>query len=55
VPSPAGLGYAVFGKVVEGMDVLDRIAGVRTAQGRISEAVPTEPVVIEKAAAQETA
>jgi peptidyl-prolyl cis-trans isomerase B (cyclophilin B) len=50
-----GWGYAVFGKVVEGMDVVDRIAGVRTAQGRISEAVPTEPVVIEKATRNEVA
>ena len=46
-----GWGYTVFGKVTEGMDVVDRIAQVRTAQGRISEAVPTEPVVIEKATA----
>jgi len=44
-----GWGYTVFGKVTEGMDVVDRIAQVRTAPGRISEAVPAEPVVIEKA------
>lgn len=48
-----GWGYTVFGKVIEGMDVVDRIAQVRTSQGRISEAVPAEPVVIEKAAAGE--
>jgi peptidyl-prolyl cis-trans isomerase B (cyclophilin B) len=47
-----GWGYTVFGKVIEGMDVVDRIAQVRTSQGRISEAVPAEPVVIEKATAQ---
>lgn len=46
-----GWGYTVFGKVTEGMDVVDRIAQVRTAPGRISEAVPAEPVVIEKATA----
>jgi peptidyl-prolyl cis-trans isomerase B (cyclophilin B) len=46
-----GWGYTVFGKVVEGMEVVDRIAQVRTSQGRISEAVPAEAVVIEKAAA----
>jgi len=50
-----GWGYTVFGKVVEGMDVVDRIAGVRTAQGRISETVPAEAVVIEKATAQAAA
>jgi len=46
-----GWGYTVFGKVTGGMDVVDRIAQVRTAQGRISEAVPQEQVVIEKATA----
>jgi peptidyl-prolyl cis-trans isomerase B (cyclophilin B) len=49
-----GWGYTVFGRVVEGMEVVDRIAQVRTSQGRISEAVPAEAVVIEKAAAQES-
>jgi peptidyl-prolyl cis-trans isomerase B (cyclophilin B) len=47
-----GWGYTVFGKVVEGMEIVDRIAGVRTSQGRISEAVPLEAVVIEKATAE---
>jgi cyclophilin family peptidyl-prolyl cis-trans isomerase len=47
--TPQGWGYTVFGKVVEGMDVVDRIARVRTAPGRISEAVPQEAVVIERA------
>jgi peptidyl-prolyl cis-trans isomerase B (cyclophilin B) len=46
-----GWGYTVFGKVTDGMDVVDRIAQVRTSQGRISEAVPVEQVVIEKATA----
>ncbi|HEV2856026.1 MAG TPA: peptidylprolyl isomerase [Thermoanaerobaculia bacterium] len=44
-----GWGYTVFGKVTEGMDVVDKIAKVKTAPGRISEAVPAEAVVIEKA------
>jgi cyclophilin family peptidyl-prolyl cis-trans isomerase len=35
--------------VIEGMDTVDRIAKVKTSQGRISEAVPQEAVVIEKA------
>ena len=37
-------GYAVFGKVVEGMDVVNKIAAVKTGPGD----VPLEPVVIEK-------
>ncbi len=44
-----GWGYAVFGKVVQGQAVVDKIAGVKT--GRISrhEDVPVIPVIIEKA------
>ncbi|MBF0460721.1 MAG: peptidylprolyl isomerase [Magnetococcales bacterium] len=38
-------GYAVFGKVVQGMEVVDRIAAVRTGGGDI----PTEPVLIQTA------
>ena len=49
--NPQGWGYTVFGKVTEGLDVVDKIAKVRTAPGKISEAVPAEAVVIEKAAA----
>ena len=42
----AGWGYCVFGKVVEGMDVVDKIAKVRTdLSGRLQN-VPVEPVVI---------
>lgn len=44
-----GWGYTVFGKVVQGMDTVEAIAKVKTAPGRISEAVPAEAVVIEKA------
>jgi len=47
--SSAKPGYAVFGKVVEGMDVVDKIASVRTKRVRMSEALPLEPVVIESA------
>lgn len=46
-----GWGYTVFGRVTEGMDVVDQIARTPTAQGRISEAVPQQPVVIERATA----
>ena len=44
-----GWGYAVFGKVVEGQDVVDAIKGVATNTRGMYENVPTEPVTIEKA------
>jgi len=43
--TPQGWGYAVFGKVVEGMDVADAIAAVKTGAGD----VPVEKVVLKKA------
>ena len=39
-------GYAVFGKVAEGMDVIDKIAKVSTANKKGHQGVPTEDVVI---------
>jgi cyclophilin family peptidyl-prolyl cis-trans isomerase len=42
-----GYGYAVFGKVTDGMNVVDDIAKVPTASKGMHENVPTEPVVIE--------
>ncbi|MFD3942727.1 peptidylprolyl isomerase [Streptomyces sp. NPDC058579] len=48
-PSPRGWGYAVFGKVVEGLDVVDRIAAVRTGRRDGFQDVPVEPVIIESA------
>jgi cyclophilin family peptidyl-prolyl cis-trans isomerase len=39
-------GYAVFGKVVAGMDVVDRIAAVKTGSRSFHEGVPLEPVTI---------
>ena len=42
-------GYAVFGKVVEGMDVVDEIAFVQTANKGAHDDVPVEAVVIESA------
>ncbi|MBL8522230.1 MAG: peptidyl-prolyl cis-trans isomerase [Betaproteobacteria bacterium] len=47
---PANYGYAVFGKVVEGMDVVDKIKAVKTGgKGPFPTDVPQETVVIEKA------
>ena len=43
-------GYAVFGRVVEGMDVVDEIAGVETGRRGPHDDVPLEPVVIESVA-----
>ena len=42
-------GYAVFAKVVEGMDVVDKIAGVKTGNNGPHGDVPVEPVAIESA------
>jgi len=47
--SPQGWGYAVFGKVVEGQDVVDKIRKVATGSAGMHQNVPLEPVVIEKA------
>jgi peptidyl-prolyl cis-trans isomerase B (cyclophilin B) len=47
--STQGWGYAVFGRVVEGMDVVNKIKGVRTANFGGHGDVPTSPIVIEKA------
>jgi len=44
-------GYAVFGKVTEGMDVVDAIAAVKTATRNGMDDVPVEPVVINSAKA----
>lgn len=47
-----GWGYCVFGKVVEGMDVVDKIASVETTSRRGHQDVPIDDVVIEKAYAE---
>ena len=48
-PRPSRWGYAVFGKVVEGLDVMNSIGGVPTgAGGTFDRDVPVEPVVIER-------
>ncbi len=48
-PNPDGNGYAVFGKVVEGIDVVDRIKAVPTGTRGPHQNVPTNPVTIKSA------
>ena len=48
-PTPQGWGYAVFGKVVEGLDVVDKIKKVKTGSKGFHQDVPADDVVIEKA------
>jgi peptidyl-prolyl cis-trans isomerase B (cyclophilin B) len=48
-PGQDGWGYAVFGKVTEGMDVISAIKGVETTHRGGHSDVPVEPIVIEKA------
>jgi cyclophilin family peptidyl-prolyl cis-trans isomerase len=52
-PGPTRWGYAVIGRVVEGMEVIDKIASVPTgARGSFPEDTPLEPIVIESATLQ---
>jgi peptidyl-prolyl cis-trans isomerase B (cyclophilin B) len=46
--SPQGWGYAVFGRVVSGTDVVDRIESVRTGRSGFHDDVPLEDVLIER-------
>lgn len=48
-PTTQGWGYCVFGKVIEGMDVVDKIEAVATTSRGGHQDVPVEPVIIEKA------
>ena len=48
-PSAQGWGYAVFGKVVDGKDIVDKIKAVKTGRKGFHDDVPLEDVVIEKA------
>ena len=46
-PTPQGWGYCVFGKVIDGMDVVDAIRDVETGRQGMHADVPVEDVVIE--------
>ncbi len=52
---PGNFGYAVFGHVTEGMDVIDRIAAVKTGRRQGHDDVPVEPVVVTAARRVKTA
>jgi peptidyl-prolyl cis-trans isomerase B (cyclophilin B) len=47
-PTAQGWGYAVFGEVVEGQDVVDKIKAVKTGNSGFHQNVPTEDVIITK-------
>lgn len=51
--TPNGWGYCVFGKVTDGMDVVDKIKAVATTTNRGHENVPTDAVVIKKVTVSE--
>ncbi|TAL55264.1 peptidylprolyl isomerase [Pandoraea sp.] len=48
-PTSSGWGYCVFGKVIEGLDVVDQIKAVKTGSRGFHQDVPTDDVIIEKA------
>ena len=48
-PTPQGWGYAVFGKVVDGLDIVEKITKVKTGSKGFHQDVPADDVIIEKA------
>jgi len=48
-PTPQGWGYCVFGKVVEGQDIVDRIKAVKTGRSGMHQDVPQQDVILERA------
>lgn len=53
-PDPHYIGYCVFGRVISGMDVIERIGHLPTKKVGVHKNVPLEPVVIEKVALLDT-
>jgi peptidyl-prolyl cis-trans isomerase B (cyclophilin B) len=53
-PTPQGWGYAVFGKVVEGMDVINNIKKVRTGSKGGHDDVPVEDIIVTRATVLES-
>ncbi len=51
--TPQGWGYCVFGKVVEGMDVVDAIQSVKTTNRAGHQDVPAEPIIIKRAVVEQ--
>ena len=47
-PTPQGWGYAVFGKVVTGMEVVEKIKGVKTGRRGYHDDVPVDAIIIQK-------
>jgi peptidyl-prolyl cis-trans isomerase B (cyclophilin B) len=50
-PSAQGWGYAVFGKVIKGTEIVDKLRGVKTGRSGFHQDVPKDDVIIEKAVA----
>jgi len=50
-PTPQGFGYCVFGKVVDGIDVVERIKAAETTRNGPHQDVPMEDILIERAEA----
>ncbi|MDD3353225.1 peptidylprolyl isomerase, partial [Zoogloea sp.] len=48
-PDASGWGYCVFGRVTEGMDVVNKIKGIKTGSAGFHQDVPKEDVLIERA------
>jgi peptidyl-prolyl cis-trans isomerase B (cyclophilin B) len=52
-PTPNGWGYAVFGKVIEGAEIVDKMKAVKTGNKGFHQDVPADDVVLEKASVVE--
>ena len=51
----SGWGYCVFGKVTEGLDIIEKIKKVKTGNNGMHQDVPVEPVIIEKVTVEDAA